>query len=86
MSTGEDPTAAPESGGDAKLGDQFKSAEAEAKPYVGTDDSDDADSRGDDAVAAGADPDDQETRGGVGGLNNETGLPGVATATGMRRG
>lgn len=86
MSTDETPTTAADSGGDAELGEQFKSAEAQAKPFVGVDDSDDADSRGDDAVAAGADPDDQDTRGGVGELNNETGLPGVATATGMRRG
>lgn len=86
MSTDEDPTAARDSGGDAQLGEQFKSAEAEAKPFVGADDSDDADSQGDDAVAAGADPDDQDTRHGVGDPDNETGLPGVGVATGLRRG
>ena len=84
MSSGQDSTADSSTDPDS-MGERFKDAEAEAKPYVGTDDSDAADSSGDDAIAAGADPDDQDTRRGVSDLHDETGLPGVATATGMRR-
>ena len=71
-----------DSGEQSKLGEQFKNAEAEAKPYVGTDDSDAADSA-DDAVAAGADPDKQDTTDTTDPKDGT--LPGIAAATGLRR-
>jgi hypothetical protein len=86
MSNDEELAVPGESSGAASVGEQFKDAEVEAKPYLGTDDSSDADSASHDAVAAGGEPDDHDTRRGVSDLNNDTGLPGVATATGMRRG
>lgn len=84
MSPGDQSTSPADPGGNAQLGEQFKNAEAEAKPYVGTEDSDDGDSRADDAVAAGADPDGQDARRGAGDLD-DAGLPPVAPAPGLDR-
>lgn len=85
MTAGDDSTPVSGSDAESKLGDQFKESEAEAEPYVGTDEGADGDDQNDDAVAAGADPNKQDGRLSRAEQTQE-GLPGVAAAAGLRRG